>query len=697
VPVNLEKLQPFFNWLLQASWQAAILVFIILFLQKVLRKFLPASWSFGLWLILLVRMLLPVAPSSPLSLFNYLDIEKLHWNSGADDLSGRQDSTLQIGMGISALEAEQKSSPKIFPAPASVQLHVPLLLTGLWGLGVIVLLLRTVYVNFGVLSHAKKLRPLVDGAVLNLLENCKSELQVYVPVSVVITDKVQSPALLGFIRPRLLLPKHMLDALTPMELRHVFLHELAHVKRLDIFCNWLITFLQILHWFNPILWFAFNRMRSDLEIACDSLVLSTPKQNQEYGETIIKVLELTTKISPLPGAVGILEDKDYMQRRIRRIGETQVTPQRWSLLGAALITFLGLTALTNPRLAQNYEAQNRENILKRMKEAYEQQDLQALMRMYADNAIYQEIGPDGALYSSLNKNELEQYYRFNLTQNPKFNYSQVVVSGDTLKFHGALRSGMFEVIGLYEVEGDGQFVLRHGLITKATWQEVPNLKKRRMEIFNNFIAWMKAAKPQEYADMFSHDLFVMHRASGDKVNELFLEWVSTKINQPEERRNINMNDLPEVKQLRLDHDVIAICREFRGPYAEVRKYVTEVENYLNESKIAYRPFHVLGVYFDDPNQPHPETHRSIQGLVIEKAIDIKPPYFIYKMKSDEAYLYTKVQGKPTEADSRIPAGYMALFNYMGLKKIQAGSTGGHQIVTMEGDQVVFEIYLKIDQ
>ncbi len=692
MPVNLEKLQPFFNWLLQVSWQAAILVFIILLLQKAFRKFLPASWSFALWLVLLVRMLLPVAPSSPLSLFNYLDIEKLNWRTDADQLAENSDPKPQIGMGISAPEAESKSSSKSFPVADSVQLRLPLLLTGLWGLGVIVLLLRTVYVNFGVLSHAKKLRPLVDGEVLSLLENCKSELQIYVPVSVVITDKVQSPALLGFIRPRLLLPQNMLDALTPMELRHVFLHELAHVKRMDIFCNWTITFLQILHWFNPILWFAFNRMRSDLEIACDSLVLSTPKKNQEYGQTIIKVLELTTKISPLPGTVGILEDKDYMKRRIHRIGETQVTPQRWSLLGAALMAFLGLTALTNPRLSQNHT-----EILQRIKEAYEHQDLPALMKMYADSAVYQEIGPDGAPYSSLKKNEIEQYYRFNLAQNPKFNYSQVAISGDTLKFHGALRSGMFEVIGLYEVEGDGQFVLRNGLIAKAIWQEVPNLKKRRMEIFNNFIAWMKSEKPQEYAGMFSHDLFVMHRASGDRVNELFLEWVATKINQPEERRSISMNDLPEVKQVRLDHDIIAICKEFRGPYADARKYVTEVENYLNENEIAYRPFHVLGVYFDDPNQPHPETHRSIQGLVVEKEIDIKPPYFIYKMKSGEEYLYTKVKGKPMEADSRIPAGYMALFNYMGLKKIRAGSTGGHQIVTMEGELVVFEIYLKVDE
>lgn len=63
------------------------------------------------------------------------------------------------------------------------------------------------------------------------------------------------------------------------------------------------------------------------------------------------------------------------------------------------------------------------------------------------------------------------------------------------------------------------------------------------------------------------------------------------------------------------------------------------------------------------------------------------------MKQGDEYLYTKVSGEPAEV---IPAGYMALFNYMGLKKIQAGSTGGHQIVTMEDGKVAFEIYLKID-
>jgi len=49
---------------------------------------------------------------------------------------------------------------------------------------------------------------------------------------------------------------------------------LAHLKRRGIYLGWLTSLLQILHWFSPIIWFAFYRMRADWELACDALVLT---------------------------------------------------------------------------------------------------------------------------------------------------------------------------------------------------------------------------------------------------------------------------------------------------------------------------------------------------------------------------------------------------------------------------------------
>jgi len=152
-----------------------------------------------------------------------------------------------------------------------------------------------------------------------------------------------------------------------------------------------------------------------------------------------------------------------------------------------------------------------------------------------------------------------------------------------------------------------------------------------------------------------------------------------------------MSALPEVERITLSKEIVAVCREFFGPYEQAPAYVTDVEKYLEAQKIPSLPFNAFGVYFDDPSQKRPEELRSYQGVLVEKEVEVKPPYFVYKMKQKE-YLHTTAS--PQEA---LPAGYLALFNYMGLHHIRAGSTGGHQHVTMKDGQVVFDIYLEIDE
>jgi beta-lactamase regulating signal transducer with metallopeptidase domain len=86
-----------------------------------------------------------------------------------------------------------------------------------------------------------------EGKVLDLLEDCKEEMGVRTPLTLVETPSVSSPSLLGFIRPRLLLPPGLTQSFSAVELRYVFLHELAHLKRSDIALNWLISFVLVLH------------------------------------------------------------------------------------------------------------------------------------------------------------------------------------------------------------------------------------------------------------------------------------------------------------------------------------------------------------------------------------------------------------------------------------------------------------------
>jgi len=159
---------------------------------------------------------------------------------------------------------------------------------------------------------------------------------------------VQSPALIGLRRLRLLLPRGIGAQFAGRELRYIFLHELAHVKRGDLWLNWLVTALQIMHWFNPLLWLGFARLRADRELACDELALlrAGDKAGTAYGETVVKLLENLNRPGAIPGLVGILEDKQQMRRRISMIANFR-RPGRSPVLAVFLIAALAAAALTD--------------------------------------------------------------------------------------------------------------------------------------------------------------------------------------------------------------------------------------------------------------------------------------------------------------------------------------------------------------
>ena len=109
-----------------------------------------------------------------------------------------------------------------------------------------------------------------------------------------------------------------------------------------------MTALQVLHWFNPLVWLAFHRMRVDRELACDALALSYAKEeeNQPYGRTIIKLLEGFGCSTWAPSMAGTVEHKNQMKERISMIAKFRRTNQ-WPALAGVLFIGLGLVTLTD--------------------------------------------------------------------------------------------------------------------------------------------------------------------------------------------------------------------------------------------------------------------------------------------------------------------------------------------------------------
>ena len=69
---------PLLEWLWRASWQASVLVGLVLLVQALLRSKLTPRWRSALWWLVLIRLVMPVVPEAPWSVFNYVRFDRMH-------------------------------------------------------------------------------------------------------------------------------------------------------------------------------------------------------------------------------------------------------------------------------------------------------------------------------------------------------------------------------------------------------------------------------------------------------------------------------------------------------------------------------------------------------------------------------------------------------------------------------------------
>jgi beta-lactamase regulating signal transducer with metallopeptidase domain len=347
--------QPFFQWLLHTSWQAGILVCLILLIQKVLGRRIGVRERYWLWLVVLIRMAMFWVPPSPVSVYNLLPSPQLaRYELAAAPQSGDVGSALAATDGTFATGGHSKAGPTANGTRRTEAATSAGSQAGHWWQGWTAILFlfwlagALTLTGYIVASHIRLQRivrrepAMINRPILRLLKDCQKQMGVKRAVGVVATDQIDSPALLGSLRPRLLLPKLTMAELSLQELRHVFLHELAHLKRHDIVTGYIATLLHVLHWFNPLVALGLRRMRADREMVCDELALSVlpTEETATYGHTIVHQIEQSLALRPCWMLATLSGDKARIRERIAMISRFRKGTHRWSPLATALVAVL---------------------------------------------------------------------------------------------------------------------------------------------------------------------------------------------------------------------------------------------------------------------------------------------------------------------------------------------------------------------
>ena len=350
------------GWLFESTIIVTILICLILAIKALTKGNLPAWWSYGLWLLLLARMLMPWGIESRISVFNYLPAQlenktympflmerDLPIPLMPDNFKASQTTAVITSTDTDLVKEsvnhynDSKESNK-----SHFYLSLDNALLIIWFTGFIFLSITTLLKYLMFRMTIRHLTPVKDKDFLDLFEKCRLSMGMRRDVAVIVTEKVRSPALFGYFKPCLLMPPHFWGTLERDELRYVLLHELSHLKRHDIVVSLLVTVLQIVHWFNPFVWYAFHHLRIDQEAACDAYLLTRIKKVKpaDYAFSIVSLLERFIQNRRLPSLVGIIENRSQIGRRIDIImNYNRYTPQR-KCASVIILLILGLFFLT---------------------------------------------------------------------------------------------------------------------------------------------------------------------------------------------------------------------------------------------------------------------------------------------------------------------------------------------------------------
>lgn len=332
----MHRLDLLCEWAFTASLRASVLTVFIIGLQLLLRKRLSAHGRYGLWLPVLVVLLLPQLPESRWSVASLLRLPepaKTEAQATAASLqpSGAQDRVPAASLATGLRGFDRKACAR-----------------QVWLCGAVLLGL------FGGVSMAASLRRVrrsawrVEPRLMTRIEAVAGSLGLRRAPEVWLSHHVRSPAVCGFFRPALLLNPGFLTKLNREESDLVLRHELTHIRRGDLLLHAAMCLLLAVHWFNPVLWLAFFRVRMDREAACDADVLRNESRDGRvaYGRALLK-METEFRVQGLClGFVGMTQGGSSLRSRIQLI---VAQPPMSPLMKAALalmiagLTFGGIT------------------------------------------------------------------------------------------------------------------------------------------------------------------------------------------------------------------------------------------------------------------------------------------------------------------------------------------------------------------
>ena len=304
------------EWIITSS----VLILVVFGLRSLLKGKLSLRLQYGLWALVLLRLLIPLSIDSQLSIMNFIpEPEVLDQTVGYRDYQlpdlaipeidpslPAEQQQVQLQQNQAAFEQEIQAAKERTGTPVTVEA----VLFWVWIGGMAVIGVILVGANLHFAGRLRRSRSAV------ISEDC--------PLPVYASGCVATPCLYGPILPKIYLPQDFQGQC----LDHVLTHELTHWRHGDHIWSLLRCVCLVLHWYNPLVWVAAILSRQDAELACDEAVIQQLGESQRaaYGKTLIEMSCIRRSAAGLlVSATTMVTTKKSLKERISMIAKKPKT------------------------------------------------------------------------------------------------------------------------------------------------------------------------------------------------------------------------------------------------------------------------------------------------------------------------------------------------------------------------------------
>lgn len=321
-----------FKLFLSMSFSGAALILALLAGKRFWRDKISRQWQYYIWLVVILRLLLPFAPERNLMATACQAVEQALSGTTLSVLpqpmTDTEDADVPVSVwtpgSVTVDNALQEDENADNPAPdfkdaahlSSGNENVGDYIWLVWLAVVSGLLIRKITMYQSFVRYVKDgCSPVNDIAMLERFSDAATQTGIKKPVELCVNPLVSSPMLIGFFHPCIVLPG---TEISEKDFHYIALHELTHHKRRDILYKWLVQVTVCLHWFNPMVY----RMRREItracEFSCDAAVLAKVGKDHapEYGKTLLDAMAAVRTYRENFGAVTLSENKQLLKERL---------------------------------------------------------------------------------------------------------------------------------------------------------------------------------------------------------------------------------------------------------------------------------------------------------------------------------------------------------------------------------------------